>query len=88
MEIRSVRAVDIFNKNMEFQGFQYVAIMENGEEIIIRKKATRLYKNAFHYEQAGWSPGKGLAQHMTFGQKPNNFYGKGGKITILPIQSN
>ena len=55
------------------QGYRYIGTYEDGTKEVIRKKATRLYANAFFYNGAIVCSGpKGIAKYFTFGQKPLN----------------
>ena len=51
-------------------GYSYWAKTDKGD-VPLRKKATRLYENAFYYgKQAVASGSNGLAAHFLYGKKP------------------
>ena len=50
--------------------FSYTATYDDGTTELLRKAATRLYANAFMYEQiANWNT-TGANQYFTYGMKP------------------
>ena len=52
-------------------GYQYSAVMSSGEKLVLRKKATRLYENAFFYsEQPSSGSNDLLANSFSYGKKP------------------
>jgi hypothetical protein len=52
--------------------YRYHAHFENSDPVVIRKKATRLYENAFYYSDKSGN-GSGLLVHFTFGKKPASY---------------
>jgi hypothetical protein len=56
-------------------GWQYLAITDEGEEVVIRHQATRLYLNAYMYrEEAASGNKKGLSRHFTFGKHISRYH--------------
>ncbi len=56
--------------------YRYVAVTDQGEREVIRKKATKAYEKAFLYNRTvctGPAPGS-LASVFTFGKKPGAYY--------------
>lgn len=66
-------------------GFSYHAIMKDGTEVLLRKKATRKYANAFAFEYGGKSNYRNgeLAGYFAYGIKPNKY--DGPVVKIFPI---
>ena len=52
-------------------GYRYYAITTDGERILLRKKATRSYHNAYMYRRKV-GPGKGFAEYFTYGKNPSS----------------
>ena len=51
-------------------GYQYSAVMKSGEKLVLRKKATRLYDNAFFYSlQPSSGSSDLLANSFSYGKK-------------------
>ena len=74
-EVKSVTATEIKG------GYRYTAIMKSGAKKILRKKATRLYENAFLFSGTPASGSKDeLVNSFSYGKNPSsNNYG----MTIL-----
>jgi len=69
--------MDIIKVIAEDKGsyWRYWAIYEDGSKAVIRKKATRLYANAFQYSfniNSGPTPGS-LGAQFTFGKNPSKY---------------
>lgn len=52
--------------------WKYLALMPDGGRIVVRRKATRLYQNAFVYsDRSGNDMGPGA--HFSFGKNPASY---------------
>lgn len=68
IEFKKVIAIDLGQN----KGWSYFGILANGEKIQLRKKATRLYENAFQSESNS-GVGQGLAGYFSYGKKPSSW---------------
>lgn len=68
--------------------WRYWAVYEDGSKAVIRKKATRLYPNAFQYDHnvnSGPKPGS-LGAQFTFGKNPKSQQYGGNVIATFVIE--
>jgi hypothetical protein len=64
--------------------YRYHAHLVNGNTVVVRKKATRLYANAFLYRDATGN-GSGLLAHFGFGKKPATHRHLVRTFPIIPL---
>lgn len=91
-EVIEVKAIKLPRENKKtgdtWSEWRYVARLFSGEEIIIRKTATRLYPSAFLYFGKVCSGNKrGLSLFFTFGKKPNAWNSE-NVIQVYPVKVN
>lgn len=72
----TTQIVEVVARDISDGYFTYTGIDVDGNEIQLRKKATRLYAFAFAYDSKVSSSSNGLAAHFLYGKKPNSHDGK------------
>ena len=86
-QIVKITAAEILKRDGDIKGYKYTAHFDNGTGEVIRKNATRLYENAFHFAgHVNYAvKDDSLAGNFTLGKKAPKFYGR-GPVATYPIR--